>query len=298
MSWSPSGDPNSLGERRWLQPNEQILWEGEPDPKVIFAKQDRILVPFSLVWAGFALFWETGVSMAGFFPGSIFGLVFVAVGMYMVVGRFFYKRWDRRRIQYVVTNRRALVLRSGGRSFQEAPIVFAPMQVEIARDERHGSVIWSLDALSGRQTGGFGRVGNKGTMSSIWLIGTGWPGSGSNRIPVVAFLDVTNFEGLDDFPRALLSSVLELLAERKVNHPGAALTVSPDDLVSSWDLVAASDVLPDPPGQPDAGEELASAFWYEQALGDLIGGGFLSELEDNTYRVSDLENLLQFRDSY
>ena len=109
---------------------------------------------------------------------------------------------------------------------------------------------------------------------------------------------MTNFEGLDEFPRALLSSVLELLAERKVNHPGAALTVSPDDLASSWDLVAASDVLPDPPGQPDAGEELASAFWYEQALGDLIGGGFLSELEDNTYRVSDLENLLQFRDSY
>ena len=87
---------------------------------------------------------------------------------------------------------------------------------------------------------------------------------------------MTNFEDLDKFPKALLSSVLELLAERKVNHPGAALTVSPDDLVSSWDLVAASDVLPDPPGQPDAGEELASAFWYEQALGDLIGGGFLS----------------------
>jgi hypothetical protein len=109
---------------------------------------------------------------------------------------------------------------------------------------------------------------------------------------------VTNFEDLDEFPKALLSSVLELLAERKVNHPGAALTVSPDDLVSSWDLVAESAVLPDPPGQPDAGEELASSFWYEQALGDLIGGGFLSELEDNTFRVSDLETLLQFRDRY
>ena len=36
---------------------------------------------------------------------------------------------------------------------------------------------------------------------------------------------VTNFEDLDEFPKALLSSVLELLAERKVNHPGAALTL-------------------------------------------------------------------------
>jgi hypothetical protein len=109
---------------------------------------------------------------------------------------------------------------------------------------------------------------------------------------------VTNFERLDQFPRALLSSLLELLAERKVNHPGTALTVSPDDLVSSWDLVAQASALPDPPGQPDAGEEVASTYWYEQALGDLLGGGVLVELEDNTFRVSELESLLRYRDTY
>jgi hypothetical protein len=109
---------------------------------------------------------------------------------------------------------------------------------------------------------------------------------------------VTNFEHLDEFPKALLSSVLELLAERKVNRPGAALTLSPDDLASSWDLVAESAALPDPPGEPDTREEVASAYWYEQALGDLLGRGFLLELEDNTFRVSDLESLLRFRDAY
>lgn len=111
-------------------------------------------------------------------------------------------------------------------------------------------------------------------------------------------LTVTSFERLDEFPKALLSSVLELLAERKVNHPGAALTLSRDDLVSSWDLVAESGALPDPPAQPDAGEEVASTYWYEQALGDLLNAGFLLELNDNTFRVSDLESLLRFRDSY
>ncbi len=109
---------------------------------------------------------------------------------------------------------------------------------------------------------------------------------------------MTNFERLDEFPKALLSSVLELLAERKINHPGAALTLSPDDLVSSWDLVAESAALPGPPGQPDAGEEVASTYWYEQALGDLLGGGYLLEVGDSTFRVSDLETLLPFRDSY
>jgi hypothetical protein len=109
---------------------------------------------------------------------------------------------------------------------------------------------------------------------------------------------VTNFESLDQFPKALLSSVLELLAERKVNHPRAALTLSTDDLASSWDLVAQSAALPDPPQEPDAREEVASAYWYEQALGELLGRGFLLELDDGTFRVSDLEGLLPFRDAY
>jgi hypothetical protein len=109
---------------------------------------------------------------------------------------------------------------------------------------------------------------------------------------------VTDFEHLGEFPKALLSSVLELLAERKVNHPGKPLTLSPDDLASSWDLVAQSAALPDPPGQPAAGEEAASTYWYEQARGDLLGAGFLLELEDHTFRVSDLESLLRYRNTY
>ena len=109
---------------------------------------------------------------------------------------------------------------------------------------------------------------------------------------------MTKFERLDELPKALLSSLLELLAERKVNHPAAAHSLSPDDLVSSWDLVAQASALPDPPGQPYAGEEVASNYWYEQALGDLFGGGFLLEAEDNTFRIPDLESLLRYRDTY
>jgi hypothetical protein len=106
---------------------------------------------------------------------------------------------------------------------------------------------------------------------------------------------MTNFERVDEFPRDLLASVLELLAERKVNHPGAALTLSPDDLASSWDLVAEAAALPDPPGQPDASEEVASNYWYEQALAGLLDRGTLLELEDHSYRVPDLETLLRSR---
>ncbi len=36
-------------------------------------------------------------------------------------------------------------------------------------------------------------------------------------------------------------------------------------------------------------------YWYEQALGDLLDRGVLSELEDHSFRVSDLETLLRSR---
>jgi hypothetical protein len=106
---------------------------------------------------------------------------------------------------------------------------------------------------------------------------------------------MTNSERLNELSAAFLASVLELLAERKVNHPEAALSLTPNDVTSSWDLVAESAALPDPPEQPDAGEEVASTYWYEQALGDLIGGGLLLELEDHSFLVPDLEALLKGR---
>jgi hypothetical protein len=106
---------------------------------------------------------------------------------------------------------------------------------------------------------------------------------------------MTNFERLNELSAAFLASVLELLAERKVNRPGAPLNLTPNDLTSSWDLVAESAALPDPPEQPDAGEEVASDYWYEQSLGDLIEGGLLVELDDHSFLVPDLEALLKGR---
>src|SRR4051812_14861337 len=50
--------------------DERILWTGQPDPSRIFAPSDLFMVPFSLLWGGFALFWEAGVlGLAGFGSG-------------------------------------------------------------------------------------------------------------------------------------------------------------------------------------------------------------------------------------
>jgi len=95
--------------------DERIVWSGQPNPKVVFSKADIFLVPFSLMWGGFAIFWETTVIGFGKHGGAplffiLWGIPFVLIGLYMMFGRFIYKVWKKRRTYYAVTNKRVLVL--------------------------------------------------------------------------------------------------------------------------------------------------------------------------------------------
>ena len=103
---------------------ESVLWAGQPNPNVIFHKEDVFLIPFSLLWGGFAIFWEAGVSGFGGFGhhsndqwlfGMIWGIPFVLVGQYLIWGRFIYAAWLKKRTHYAVTNRRVIVVRDGWR---------------------------------------------------------------------------------------------------------------------------------------------------------------------------------------
>ena len=98
---------------------ERVYWAGMPNPRVIFHSDDWAMVPFSLLWGGFAIFWEAGVlGYWGNGPRSgspslfmaIWGIPFIVMGQYMTWGRFLYDAWLKRRTYYAVTNRRVLVL--------------------------------------------------------------------------------------------------------------------------------------------------------------------------------------------
>ena len=98
--------------RDYLLPAERLLWAGRPRRGIRLSAAAAFLVPFSLLWGGFAIFWNVMVwAMDAPFFFRLFGLPFLVVGLYLIFGRFLHDAWVRGRTLYAVTNRRVLILR-------------------------------------------------------------------------------------------------------------------------------------------------------------------------------------------
>ena len=96
-----------------LGQNEPLLWTGRPKIGIIFRSTDAFLIPFSILWCGFAIFWEsTAIAGGAPFFFMLWGIPFVGIGLYMVVGRFFIDARKRRNTIYAITPDRILI-RSG-----------------------------------------------------------------------------------------------------------------------------------------------------------------------------------------
>lgn len=135
--------------QRYLQPGERILWTGRPDPSRLIGRADGFLIPFSLMWGGFAIVWESGVLLTGaplFF--WLWGIPFVVVGQYFIWGRFVYKRWDRRRTVYALTNQRAMILGRG--SLQSVFLNQLAAIHQTARADGSGSLEFGSPGAQGR----------------------------------------------------------------------------------------------------------------------------------------------------
>lgn len=95
-----------------LLPGEKIIWEGKPFSGIVLRPIEIFLIPFSLLWGGFAIFWNAGVwKTDADLSFRLFGIPFLIAGLYVTVGRFLIDILIRRATTYFVTNRRILIAR-------------------------------------------------------------------------------------------------------------------------------------------------------------------------------------------
>jgi hypothetical protein len=136
----------------YLDPGERLLWEGRPATGLRWSRQDLFLLPFGLVFAGFAIFWEVSVIAAGapLFM-VLFGVPFVLVGLFLAVGRVFWDSYARRHTAYALTDRRAIVATSAlGRALRSWPIT-PGMETEF-RPGPESTLVFASEWRPGRRT--------------------------------------------------------------------------------------------------------------------------------------------------
>jgi hypothetical protein len=149
--------------RSHLAANEKLLWCGRPLSGLRLRASDGYAIPFSLMWAGFAIFWELSVFKTGapaFF--KLWGIPFVLVGLYLIIGRFFVEAWLRSRTYYALTNERAIIVTDHvGQTVKSLPLRTLSDVMLIERRDRSGSIALGRTAT--------------GWVASGWI--------GSNRYP-------------------------------------------------------------------------------------------------------------------
>jgi len=145
--------------RPYLAVGERVLWSGQPKQGLTLSGRDALLVPFSLVWGGFAIFWNAMVWLTPFHASAsggsgwfmrLWGLPFLAIGLYMIAGRFFHDALLRRKLFYAVTDRRIIVLR--GRKVSSREIARLP-RLELS-EHRDGTGTLDFEASPNLRGGG------------------------------------------------------------------------------------------------------------------------------------------------
>ncbi|MEY2542806.1 MAG: hypothetical protein QOE81_267 [Verrucomicrobiota bacterium] len=159
-----------------LSPDEKLLWSDRPRQGVFFRSTDLFLIPFSLLWGGFAIFWELSVlglnpqvhqthPPPAFFP--LFGIPFVAMGLYVMFGRFFVDAAQRRKTMYGITNQR-VIIRSG----------------LFTRTTKSLNLRTLSDVTLSEKSNGTGTITLGPTVGYYsWFYGTGWPGMNRRLAP-------------------------------------------------------------------------------------------------------------------
>jgi hypothetical protein len=139
---------------------ERLLWSAQPRQGIFLRSSDAYLIPFSLFWGGFAFFWEGSVvnsNAPAFF--RLWGIPFVLIGLYLIIGRFFADAKLRSKTYYGLTTERIVIV-SG----------------LFSRTTKSLQLRTLSDVSLAESNGGLGTI-TFGAVAPWWAGSRGWPGS-------------------------------------------------------------------------------------------------------------------------
>ena len=133
--------------RGMLHPGENLLWTGRPQKGRLFRREDRYMIPFSLLWCGFAIFWEISVikSRAPLLF-RLWGIPFVLVGLYITVGRFFVRSFQEKNSRYALTSQR--IIAQNGKTRKVLDLLNLPGMTVNLNNDGSGDILFGENAVA------------------------------------------------------------------------------------------------------------------------------------------------------
>jgi len=152
-----------------LGSGERLLWTGRPKQGIRLTSGDGFMIPFSLMWGGFALYWEIGVLRSGA-PGAmaLFGIPFVIMGIYIILGRFFVDAYGRSKTFYGLSETRVLI-KSGVFKSEVKSVSIANLDEIDLSENRNGRGTITLGKSPFDSYRGFARAGWPGIKKAAML---------------------------------------------------------------------------------------------------------------------------------
>ncbi|WMX14016.1 hypothetical protein [Aureispira sp. CCB-E] len=151
--FSPLSNSAKQHLKKHVNKGERIIWANRPKQGIIFRASDGCLIPFSLAWGGFAIFWESMVIImdAPIFM-ALFGIPFVLIGLYLIIGRFFHDMYIRKKIIYGLTEKRIVIKRGDNLRFVDLSAL-TDIQV-LEKKDGSGSILFNskFDQKSNRNS--------------------------------------------------------------------------------------------------------------------------------------------------
>lgn len=138
--------------RAVLLAGEKLLWKGTPERGLKFRPRDIFLTAFGLFFFGFAVFWMYSAHYMMEAPPyfTLFGIPFVLVGAYILIGRYFWDAYKRSRTEYTLTDKRAII-RVGAFSQTQRTVTLddlAEVELEECADGS-GTIVFGRDITTG-----------------------------------------------------------------------------------------------------------------------------------------------------